>query len=555
MLLLRCLAILLLTAAALPAQVMRLPGQNAAANHPANLAVVVYNAADPLAKPLAEYYAAKRGIPADRLVALRCALVEEINRDEYDRDIAEPLRKAFDDNKWWDRTRDRPGMNPSSTVTASRIRYIVLMRGIPLKISQRTVPYEGDSSSLPSPLKEINNAAVDSELAVLAGFSRNISGFVPNPYFRAFSRVQENNIPWCLIVGRIDGPSDLICRRMIDDALAAEERGLWGRAYFDARGLGPADKGLLAGDDWLRKAAKDCDLPVVWDERPDMYETGYPMKEAALYLGWYAGGVAGPFTRQAWKFQRGAVAIHIHSYSAASIRGENAFWVGPLLATGAAATCGNVYEPFLSFTVHFDVLMPRLRAGFTFGEAVYMSLPALSWMNTVVGDPLYRPFKVSQELATRADLNMLEPGKDYAGADANESEMRIFTVLAHQRRSKAPLAEIELLKAARRLKSGRIYEGLGLMQIASREFTTGMRTLETARETYTDVEDQQRVTLSMIHALRMDGKKPQALSLTRASIAKWIGTPAVDAFRGFERDLDPPPPTPTPAPAGAPAKK
>ncbi|MBS0659141.1 MAG: TIGR03790 family protein [Verrucomicrobia bacterium] len=552
----RLLALLLLGAGLLPAQVLRLPGQPGGANDPAALAIVVYNSADPLGKPLAEYYAQKRRIPADRIVAIRCALTEEINRDEYDRDIAEPLRKAFDDNRWWERTRDRPGMNPSSTVTGSRIRYIVLTRGIPLKIAQRTIPYEGDSSSQPSPVREVNGAAVDSELAVLAGFTRNISGFVVNPYFRAFSRVHENGIPWCLIVGRIDGPSDAICRRMIDDAVAVEERGLWGRAYLDARGLGPEDKGLLQGDEWLRKAAKDCDLPVVWDERPDLFEVGYPMKEAALYLGWYAGGVAGPFVRPGWKFQRGAVAIHIHSYSAASIRGENAFWVGPLLAAGAAVSCGNVYEPFLSFTVHFDQLMPRLRAGFTVGEAVYMSMPVLSWMNTLVGDPLYRPFKVAQELATRADLNLLEPEKDFVGGDARESELRVFSTLAHQRRSKATnYIDSEMAKAARRFRSGRIYEGLAAWQVQRGDVAAGLKTYELAREAYSEVDDDQRVTLSMIHAMRGPERRAQGLALARASIGKWIGTPVVDAFRAFERYLDPPPPTPTPVPAASPGKK
>lgn len=544
---LRLLACSLLAAATLPAQLLRPPGGGVDVNNPANLAVVVYNSADPLAKPLAEFYASKRGIPADRLVALRTALVEEISRDEYDRDIAEPLRKAFDENKWWERTRDRPSMNPTSTVTATRIRYLVLMRGLPLKIAQRTVPYENDSTLQPAPLKDVNCASVDSELAVLGGFTRTISGFVPNPYFRGFARVHENAPPWMMVVGRIDGPSDAICRRMITDAVEVEQRGLWGRAYFDARGLNPSDKGLYAGDEWLRKAAKDCDLPAVWDARPDIFETTYPMREAALYLGWYAGSVQGPFNRPGWKFQRGAVAIHIHSFSAASIRSETNLWVGPLLAAGAAATCGNVYEPFLSFTVHFDVLMPRLMAGFTFGEAVYMSLPALSWMNTMVGDPLYRPFKVAQELATRADLNMIDPAKDFSSPDAMEAEMRMFATLAHQRRSK-PLnvIEAELSKTAKKLKSGRIYEGLGLIQVAAGDVTGGLRTLESARDAYTDVDDVQRVTLSMIHAMRESGRKAQGLALVRSSYTKWPNHPGLDAFRAFERDLDPPPPTPTP---------
>ena len=54
---------------------------------------------------------------------------------------------------------------------------------------------------------------------------------------------------------------------------------------------------------------------------------------------------------------------------------------------------GNVWEPYLSVTQHFDVYVARLLQGYTFIEAAYMASPALSWMNTAVGDPLYRPFQ------------------------------------------------------------------------------------------------------------------------------------------------------------------
>ena len=52
--------------------------------------------------------------------------------------------------------------------------------------------------------------------------------------------------------------------------------------------------------------------------------------------------------------------------------------------TGAAATLGNVYEPYLTLTPHLDVFHDRLCAGFTFAEASYMSQRVLSWMTTSV---------------------------------------------------------------------------------------------------------------------------------------------------------------------------
>lgn len=519
--------------------------------NPANFAVVVYNANDPLAEPLAKFYAEKRGIPPGRMVALKCPLTEEISREQYDREIAEPLRRAFDDHKWWDRSKDQPGRNPTSTVTLNRIRYLVLMRGIPLKIQQLTTPYPGDEAPRqPAAIQAANGAAVDSELAALGVFTRTISGFVPNPYFRGYSRILETSFPAMMLVGRLDGPSDAIVRRMIEDSLAVEQTGLWGRCYIDARGLGPDAGALYEGEAWLEKAAKECDLPVVIDRRPELFETGFPMREVALYFGWYGAGVAGPFTRPDFRFEPGAVAVHIHSFSASSIRDPDQGWAGPLLAKGAAATCGNVYEPYLHLTVHLDIFLDRLQAGFTLGESAYMALPGLSWMGTVMGDPLYRPFKVAQELAMTADLGMIDPEVDFKSVLPGAGEMRAFATIMHQRRSKPPnVTEAELIKYGRKYRSGRIYEGLGLFQFANGDAHTAARTFATARELYPNPEDALRVTLHEARALAKSGRGPQAIALLAATVTKHAASPAAESLRALQREIDPAPTTGTPTPA------
>jgi uncharacterized protein (TIGR03790 family) len=517
---------------------------------PANFAVVVYNENDPLAAPLAKFYAEKRGIPADRIVGLKCPLSEEISREQYDRQIAQPLRRAFDKNSWWERATEKTGANSAAPVTANRIRYLVLMRGLPLKIAQLTTPYAGDDpGQQPEPIRGVNCASVDTELALLGRFSNAISGFVPNPYFRGYSRITETNFPVLMLVGRLDGPTDAIVRRMIDDSLAAEKEGLWGRVYIDARGLMPSSGPLAQGDAWLTNAAKECDLPVVLDTRAEMFETGYPMREVAVYLGWYSAGVAGPFTRPDFRFEPGAVAVHIHSFSAATLRSVDQGWVGPLLAKGAAASCGNVYEPYLFLTVHLDIFLNRLQAGFTLAESAYMAMPALSWMGTVVGDPLYRPFKVAQELGLRADFGDINPEVDFKAPLSNAEEMRAFVTIMHQRRSK-PANEIEadLIKYGRKFRSGRIFEGLGLFQFANGNSVDAARTFNAARDLYVNPEDVLRVTMHEARALAKGGNKPKALALLRAAIAKNPTSPALESMRAVERELEPPPPDATPPP-------
>ena len=60
-----------------------------------------------------------------------------------------------------------------------------------------------------------------------------------------------------------------------------------------------------------------------------------------------------------------------------------------LIAHGADATMGMVYEPYLELTPHEDIFTRRLLQGDYFAEAAYASERGLSWMLTVVGDPLY----------------------------------------------------------------------------------------------------------------------------------------------------------------------
>ena len=61
---------------------------------------------------------------------------------------------------------------------------------------------------------------------------------------------------------------------------------------------------------------------------------------------------------------------------------------GDLLREGATGVSGNVYEPYLAFTPHPDLLFPAYLEGWTLAESYWRSIPMLSWMNVVVGDPL-----------------------------------------------------------------------------------------------------------------------------------------------------------------------
>jgi uncharacterized protein (TIGR03790 family) len=357
-----------------------------------NATLVVYNPNYPESKSLAEYYAGRRAVPKDRLTALPCSNEEEIDRHEYDTAIAEPLRNHLQEAQLW--TIDQTA---EPRVTANKVRYIVLIRGIPLKIRSEAA-YPGDHPDRSTPFGVSNEKAVDSELATLGYFRHQISGPMENPYFRRFKSITDpDSDPRLMLVARLDGPSADDVRRMIDDSLTAEHTGLWGWTYLDARGV--VDPNYKIGDEWLFHIADESfriGRPSILDRREALFPFGYPMTDAILYFGWYANRAAGVFSDPQFRFHPGAIAVHIHSFSASTIRQPDKFWVGPLIRHGAAATLGNVYEPFLQLTPMLDLFYDRLVNGLTFAESAYASLRVVSWMTTIVGDPLYRPFSPDQ---------------------------------------------------------------------------------------------------------------------------------------------------------------
>ncbi len=487
-----------------PQPQQQLPAAKATPRTEAELAaqtVVVFNQNDINSIALAGFYAEARKIPTLNLVGLKCPQSEEISRQDYDQFIAEPLRKVFVERGWWT-LREKP--TETGRVEKTGIRFVVLIRGVPLKIAQ-TREYEGDSTAGDPPVVFTrNDAAVDSELSTLGLYTRQISGIQNNPFFASTKIIGETDPGFPLLVCRLDAAQIGTVRAMISDSLATEKEGLRGFVYVDTQGL--KGSGLALGDSWLLDAARDArehGLPVILDNGPVVFPTGYPMQHCALYLGWYTDNAAGPFAEAGFKLPRGAVAYHIHSFSALSLRDPQKYWCAPLLADGAAATLGNVYEPFLGLLPRPNVLEQRLREGFTFGEAAYMSQPFLSWMTTFVGDPLYRPFMNSAAAAPK-------PGDEW---DAYREGVTIWL-------TKGRAAGEEALKSsAAKLKSGIVYECWGLLELSGNDYGRAITAFGEARAAYQDSADRVRVALHEGSAIRVSKGAEAAVKFLGAQAA------------------------------------
>lgn len=503
---------------------------HASAATDARATVVIYNSADPSSESLARYYAKRREIPEDHLVGLPCPTTEEISRAEFEATIAEPIRQRFVRENWWSVGGGR--------VTATKIRFVALIRGMPLKIRSQG---EGVTprTDQPKPIGTRDEASVDSELACLGLGKVPTAGIIPNSYFRRFTGIVEAIAdPGLLLVCRLDAPTEITVRGMIDDAISAERDGLWGWAYVDLRNI--QSGGYAMGDEWLTEAMTNMrqhGIPVLADKAPDTLPAGYPVTDAAVYLGWYADAVNGPFADPALRFRPGAVAVHIHSFSAATLRSPVAGWCGPLLERGAAVTLGNVYEPYLALTAHLDVFQDRLMQGFGFAESAYMSMQALSWMGVVIGDPLYRPY------ASWSNLS---------GAGEEPSSWERYRDIVLKAGGKILAAADSLKKAAQETGRSMFLESLAAVQADAGEYPAALASVDQALKMEDSSLVKFRLNLEKFGLLRVTTDKSTAAKFLLSARGKSSSPSQVQLLEALRLSLFPPTPTPS---SGQPVKK
>jgi uncharacterized protein (TIGR03790 family) len=370
---------------------------------------------------LAKYYMEKRDIPSGNLVKLRVPDQEVCSRDTYNEQILKPIRKYL-------RKRD----------AKRNIRCLLLMYGVPLKVEgpELTEPEKRDLldarmhrealklklhlldednsagrrkiaaqiSRANARLREIRfadnrSASVDSELALARLHTYSLSGWLPNPYCLFYEGksvgIRKRDV---LMVSRLDGPSEKIVRRVIDDSLAAERAGLKGVCYMDARWPIPKENQPFGGygfyDQSIHRAGQEVKksglMPVVIEDTPALFQPGQCPK-AALYCGWYSLA----HYVNAFQWQRGSVGYHIASSECVTLKIRNSqVWCKRMLEEGIAATIGPVEEPYVDAFPIPEIFFKYLVDGYlTLAECYFVSLPYLSWKMVLVGDPLYTPFK------------------------------------------------------------------------------------------------------------------------------------------------------------------
>lgn len=260
---------------------------------------------------------------------------------------------------------------------------------------------------------EQGDASVDSELSLL-WWDRGqygVSWRRPNPLHHAFKKnggKSRRDIP-TLMVSRLDAPTADLAFRLVDRAREAEEQGLAGTVYLDARGLPIKDQTDTYGhyDQSLRDLNSFLTQYTPYQSKLENTETRFhrpgEAPDVALYVGWYR-------LRQyedAFTFRPGAIGYHMASAEAVSIHSASEpGWCKNALDHGITATLGSIGEPYLdAFPEPLEFVALMMTGQYSLVEAYYLTSRWISWRMVLVGDPLYNPWKTAPA-AKRSTLTM-----------------------------------------------------------------------------------------------------------------------------------------------------
>jgi uncharacterized protein (TIGR03790 family) len=238
------------------------------------------------------------------------------------------------------------------------------------------------------------DASVDSELALARIDTYQLAKWVPNPLHYSLAK-SDKPAPPVLMTARLDGPGAADVRRMIRNSVQVEKKGLSGRFYIDAGGLPRA----RAYDANFRKLfsylVAETRLTVRMDDQKAVFGRN-ACPDAALYVGWYSLRKYVP----AFLWKDGAVGWHVSSFEAQDLRNaKSSTWCVKMIQNGVAATVGAVNEPYLAaFPLPQDFFALLLTGQYSLAECYWWTVPHASWRITLIGDPLYRPFRTNPPL-------------------------------------------------------------------------------------------------------------------------------------------------------------
>lgn len=347
--------------------------------------LLVVNDTNTISQAIGTYYAGVRAIPSENVFHLAPGTsdAETISRTTFNTQVRDPILQYLSVTK--------PHLK-------DQVRYLVLTKGVPLRISDAPEAY----------------ASLESELCLL--FTPLLgdvgqSGWVNNPYyakdqtFKSFSHVGIK-----YLACRLDGyevPLDTAT------GVPTDVKGLIDRAQSPAAAgtflldQDSSKSGAYAqGNQWMTSAQATL---LQLSQSVTLEPTTTFASNVAPILGYASWGsndcctAGAPYYGEVpigsgnvypGVFANGALATTYVSTSGRTFLTSQATYgqslIADLIRLGASGANGHVYEPYLTAIARPQLLFPRYLAGYDAIEAFYMSIPYLSWQNTVVVDPLMK---------------------------------------------------------------------------------------------------------------------------------------------------------------------
>jgi uncharacterized protein (TIGR03790 family) len=405
---------------------------------------LLVNRNDPGSREVADYYCRKRSVPADNVLTFDLPAREDCSRDDYDLRLVRPLRERLaalrdkpivlavvygmplrvgpkepNDNE----KKERDELTIRADSYRSRLRELKdavhnldeKSKGVRSPDGDELDQRRQEQASTQKSLDTLESrrrwlsyaeseAALDSELAMLWYDRYELRRWQLNLLYFQVPEAARRGKPPIVMTARLDGPSVAVVKRMIDDAVETEARGLSGKVYVDARGIrfdpkSETGHGYGGYDESMREMARLLQqtgkMTVVLDDRPELFGPG-SCPDCALYCGWYSLGKYVDCCR----FVPGAVAWHLASSEATTLRDPHTKeWCKNILENGAAATLGPVAEPYtIGFPKPAEFFGFLATGEYTLVECYWKTELFASWMTTLIGDPLYNPFKKNPRL-------------------------------------------------------------------------------------------------------------------------------------------------------------
>ena len=401
--------------------------------------LVIANRNSPVSLRVAQYYQQRRRIPIANFVALDLPdssltpALESIAYSTYQTQVEQPLRNFLTRNGLTD-----------------RIRYIVLTRGIPLRV--KDVPYQLKSGKTQTQHQSIDStlAALDYRVSAIEFkdiedqqlTGKEIFGLLtPNLYWRQ-TYPFEHHLTGGYLVTRLDGYSEGEARALVDRALTPRPS-LRGTVLIDPIGNYEHSNDPQLIDIYDPQSCKPQVIPLSCIPQPKamIESTGKDMNndlrlslsliqksfvtlQMALappntfttgnnlmaYASWGSNDESfRPENYRKLQFIPGAIAETFVSSSARSFfpTSTGQSMIGNLMAHqgGVTGIRGYVEEPELQGIGSPTILFSHYFGGANLANAYYQSIRYVGWRDVVLGDPL--AMAVVKPLMTNSDQQSL----------------------------------------------------------------------------------------------------------------------------------------------------